>query len=974
MKALDAEVDRLIPLGRYAEAEAELRDALESQLEDLGPTHMDVGWLYNNLGLVCLHQRDYAEAEVLFEQSRIITEFNLGPDHPNTAAILGNIAHIRRDQGDFVSALELYRRSLAIRRAALGPDHRVVGVSLNNIAAVLSAQGDYRGARAGQEESLAITRAALGSDHTETAITLDNLASTLTVLGAYSEAMSRYGESLAIWRRAGESGRLQLATGLNGFGGLLHDLGDYAAARSAYEESLSIQEEILGPDHPLVALSLQSLAGVRRDLGDDDAALALIQRALEIQREVLAPDHPHLSGTLTLYAMLEHRAGDFAAARAHYEESLRIQRSSGGSHPTLASNLNGLARILRVQSDFDEAAALFEEALAIRIETYGPQSPQVTIITNNLATLYWKKGEFERAEALFKAGIEVMREASGPRHPALPVRLDNLAALYRDVGDIDSARPLRDEALGIVEAHADLSGALSEREALAFLSNMRPVLDGWLSDFDRVGDAEAGWGHVLAYKGSVAAQARTARALASTEPEVAAAAAALHEARSELARHAFSDDGELEPAALDALSVERERLERELRVVSARHSTQMAFGEATPDAVCQALPPGGVLVDLLRYYVDHEPNYLAFVQRHSDCVVSRVELGPAAPVDAAARAWLAVLADPLSLSTRVSERGRAVAEMVLKPLSLAAGDSAHWMVVPDGPLAAIPFGALPTDRGYVIEDRLITYLDRANDLLVAPTPTSAGGALIVGGVEYGDPDDSGRLCEQRSFAALPGTVTETAQIAELWRRRRRRSSLTVLSGAEATEASLVHAFRGKSIAHIATHGFFADACHSATSGVGYDPMLFSGLALAGVNQRSLRDEWDGILTAAEVANFDLSGLQLAVLSACETGRGEIESGQGVLGLRRGFAIGGAQNLVMSLWPVSDDATATLMEQFYRRYLRRKPLSAAEALRQAQLEVIEEQRLSGAEQIFAWAAFIASSHVNATPVEDPPKND
>jgi len=197
----------------------------------------------------------------------------------------------------------------------------------------------------------------------------------------------------------------------------------------------------------------------------------------------------------------------------------------------------------------------------------------------------------------------------------------------------------------------------------------------------------------------------------------------------------------------------------------------------------------------------------------------------------------------------------------------------------------------------------------------------------------------------------------------------------VRSGAEATATSFADAVTGKRVVHLATHGFFAGPeCRSGLAGgqrlgqfggdlgVGFNPMSLSGVVLAGVNlPHDALDPEDGILTAEEVAALDLRGTELVVLSACDTGAGELSSGEGVLGLRRAFSAAGAETMVMSLWAIPDEATRALMDDFYSAYLhKRKPKSAGESLRAAQLEMLRTRRAKfGEARPQDWAAFIVS---------------
>ncbi len=140
-----------------------------------------------------------------------------------------------------------------------------------------------------------------------------------------------------------------------------------------------------------------------------------------------------------------------------------------------------------------------------------------------------------------------------------------------------------------------------------------------------------------------------------------------------------------------------------------------------------------------------------------------------------------------------------------------------------------------------------------------------------------------------------------------------------------------------------------------------NPLLLSGLALAGANNRMAAgpDEEDGILTAEEIASLDLSSVEWAVLSACDTGVGEVRAGEGVFGLRRAFQIAGARTLIMSLWPVDDEVTRAWMRELYtNRFV--DGMSTIDSVHEASLALLNERREKGlSTHPFYWAGFIAS---------------
>ena len=366
------------------------------------------------------------------------------------------------------------------------------------------------------------------------------------------------------------------------------------------------------------------------------------------------------------------------------------------------------------------------------------------------------------------------------------------------------------------------------------------------------------------------------------------------------------------------------------------------------------------------------PTYDAIVVTRT-CEPVRVSLGNAKELDALVENWTEVLAyrdehSGGSPQSRVDERGRRVTDALWRPLAPLLDGADHLIVVPDGALASMPWGALPIDGDkYLIEERLITYLAASTDLLRAPTEPGSG-LFAVGGLDFGEAaaPDSGLLamrgagCNDGLWAALPGTAAEVGDISDRYRRYAKSEPLR-LTGQDATEAAVNQQMGGHRYVHFATHGFFATgACTSYTEGSDH-PMVMSGLVLSSANEPPEGAQfWDGILTAEEVGTLDLRGTELVVLSGCETGLGSQHPGEGVQGLRRAFALAGAQSTIMSLWSVTDEGTAQLMDALYQKmWRRRRALAPAQALRAAQLDILALSRSQGDARPGDWSGFILS---------------
>jgi CHAT domain-containing protein len=331
----------------------------------------------------------------------------------------------------------------------------------------------------------------------------------------------------------------------------------------------------------------------------------------------------------------------------------------------------------------------------------------------------------------------------------------------------------------------------------------------------------------------------------------------------------------------------------------------------------------------------------------------------------------------------------------MRPVRKILGGATRLFLSPDGVLNLVPFAALADEHGkYLVETYSVTYLTSGRDLLrlqvsgesrqpplvVADPLFDAKQAATAGGREGGRRSaDMGRM----HFGRLPGTAREAEALGRLLPDAR------VLTQAAATESGLKQVSSPR-LLHVATHGFFmpdqtqnggGGTRAAGLSGNGAaradarleNPLLRSGIALEGANGRSGVGGEDGILTALEAAALDLWGTKLVVLSACETGVGEVKNGEGVYGLRRALVLAGSESQVISLWQVSDEATRDLMVGYYKRLQAGE--GRTEALRQVQLEMLRgggqaggsEQRGIGGKlnlkadrsHPYFWAAFIQS---------------
>jgi MYXO-CTERM domain-containing protein len=615
------------------------------------------------------------------------------------------------------------------------------------------------------------------------------------------------------------------------------------------------------------------------------------------------------------------------------------------------------------------------------------------------------RGDAKAAQPLLERALKIQESALGAQHPSLALTLNTLAVQRATTGDIKGALAAEERANTIAERYLALMIQTgSEDQKLAYLDTLKGLTDMAVSlHIDHApkdpAAAELALTTILQRKGRVLdAIAGSVGALRERlAPEDRALLERLSAVRRSLAAAVLAGPGKSDPekhrAALEPLERESARLEAAISSKSGAFRAQSK--PITLKGVQAALPEGSALVELFIYQPWRPdparpfgaPRYAAIVLQRVG-PPSSVDLGEVEGIDVKVQALRAALGDPQSRD----EKGlaRALDELVMRPVRARLGDVRAVFLSPDGALNLIPFAALVDEQGRRLVERIsFTYLTSGRDLLrLGVRSPSRQAAAIVANPTFGntDPKDeksggdrSGGVFARANFTPLPGTADEAKALRTIL------AGASVWTGENATKASL-YKLAGPKVLHIATHGFFladpqpARAISLTSRGLELDPvsagpsrprlpaekpLLLSGLALAGANA-SGSAKTDGILTALEAMGLDLQGTRLVVLSACETGVGAVQRGDGVYGLRRALVIAGAETQVMSLWKVDDEATRDLMVAYYNR------LEAGGGRSESIAEVQRAMLASkGTAHPFFWASFIVSGDPSRLEADDAP---
>lgn len=843
-----------------------------------------------------------------------LSEVFLGPAQPGTARSLNILATQYEYSGNYNKAEPLYRLSLRILQRVRGPGHPDTAIGLNDLANVYSAKGSYARAEPLYRRALEINEKIFGPEHRE--------------IGTNSKNLARFYELT----------------------------GEFAKAERSYQRALNIQETALGPEHPDTANTLSGLALLYDSMGDYAKAEILFKRAHKFMEKALGPQHPDTVGSLNNLAVIYYHMGDYAKAEPLYQRVTEFCHTVlGRYHPNTAISANNSARLSLDAGDCEKAGRLFQEALQISERAFGPCHPMTARSLNGLAAVCDRKGDYIEAEQLYQRALKLRATALGANHPDTAKTLNALAWVYVDMGNPKEGLRLAKQARAATEnTLSNILSFTSEGQRLAFQKTINlyafPATMGNAVELAEI---------IVRHKGVVLDSLVEDRlvAEASLEPHKRRIIVQLRINKQRLMQLQLETPKDFSQESIKRREIEMEELSRNIDEMESSLARQVAgLGRARRalsvevNNVQAALRKDQTLVELLRYthYLgkgEWQPRYGAIIIPASG-EPKWIPLGRADEIERHIQTYKRLARGERDEAT-LSSVLHVLYTQLWAPIEIVLASNTRTIFIsPDAELSFVSFATLvASDDKFLAEKYSVRYVAGGRDLFSETKPSSSPAIFIFANPDF-DSDLSKppssqalitplRLAEMHDLQTvwlpqLPGTAAEAAALE-----KRIGKDACVFLGSTATEAEL-RQVNSPYVLHLATHGFFlAEIDFGKATGASLrnedipkgklvNPMHRSGLALAGA-QRTLEawvrgevppTENDGIVTAEEVGGLKLDGTWLVVLSACDTGLGEARAGEGVMGLRRGFVQAGTQNLLMTLWPISDDATVQIMLDFY----------------------------------------------------------
>jgi CHAT domain-containing protein/tetratricopeptide (TPR) repeat protein len=972
---------------QYDHAELCYRQVLAIRKDKLQPDDSNLAESFDTLGDFYRFRGEFGQAETHYQQSLAIHQ-----GRKKALAIarsLRRLAGLHIDRGEFARAEALDRQAVQLLEKERQTNPQELARALNNLAAVRKARGDFREAEELVQKALGLLQQGPNANQRLVAQNLNNLGELYHLTGRYDEAETNYRNALQLQEAKLGVGHPEFAQTQGNLGMLALKRGDLVEAERLLERSLKVLQDRRGLKHFEVAQGLNNLAQLRKATGQFKQAEELYTESLKIRQATLGAEHPEVAASLNSLANLHFARSRYQEAEPLYRECLRIREAKlGKTHQAVAETANNLGILDTALGRYEEAERLLDRALEIRRQRLGKSHPEVAQTLSDLAVLARVRGQHDKAEQLYRQSLALFDAALPQDHPNRALTLGNLAFLHASCNRWQESAEVTDKARHIVRRHIqDVLPGLSEQEQLQFLetqhqTSFHTALSLGLARRQDAGLVALSTGWLLNGK-AVGQQALAERALLARDsqaPEAAAAGRRLGAVRAQLAALSLQVPAAGQETAhrqqLAVLIAQEQGLAKQLGRVRTRPVQTDPWVEL--EDVRRALPGDAVLIEMARV---RERDFTAAGtapvwsgERYAAWVippagkgpVRLLDLGPATRVDAAVRAVRQELhnaletigADEARSERRLRGALARAARLVLRPLEDQAGPARRWLLSPDDLLWLLPWAALPlADDSFALEKHAINYLVSGRDVLAEAGQEKPGPSLILADPDY-DLKPAAPAAQLRGGGLprlgpaerLPGTAAEARAIAP---RLKAYTGVApqVFLGRNAQEGVFKKASSPR-VVQLATHGFFLDG---PSDGSLQNPLLRCGLLLAGANQPARVGEEDGILTGLEIVGADLRGTELVVLSACETGIGQVRGGEGVAGLRQAFQLAGARCVVATLWQIPDTETVPLMTAFFDGLARGQ--DKADALRAAQLKLLQDRRnRTGSTHPFFWAAF------------------
>lgn len=934
-------------------------------------------------------------AKSLCENSLVIKERIYGRKSSHYATSLSLLSEIELDLDNDSVALSYAKESQTIRKSVLGEKNVDYVNSLNVLAEIYFSMARYKEAQNSALNAYRICKKYVTRDNPEYARCINSLALSKYAQGCYNEAIFFGTESLKL--REETQGR-ESADYLQSLGNLAaynSYAGNYVEAIRLGTEEAQILKSKFGPNHLDYANCLNNLGFFNTKLGNYTEALRIYDEALHIRRIRLGTENPRYGKTLSNIAFCHSELGHKQQAVELGEEVVKLYKSIyGNNHSDCGMALMKLANFYCDIGNYEKALLLSKEAVDIYRNIYGNEHPEYALALGNMAKVLFFLGDSSEAYRLSENVLQIREKSLGLNHPDVAASLNSQSFYASCLKKYREAFKLEQRATDILSQHIKFNfSQMSSFRRKHYWDTHRNEFCDFLpslvfkfqnpESISELYDKTA-----LFAKGILLGTVIEMRELISNSADSLLLDDYKQLVSNKEYYNKLAEIQEYNETYLDSLKLAIQEQEDKIIAKSRIYGNYTHNLNISWRDIKKKLDENEIAIEFLDFPIGGDSVMYVALTIKKD--YNYPHLIP-----------LFELKQLKSIPERLYYTKPKLGELIWGPLKKELEFINKIYFSPSGQLHNIGIEYLPLNAKENIHDMFsFCRLSSTRQLVIATEDTNGKGYVIYGGINYNESDTTSvqtteknrsNYLKTRSFRKesmdslelrnnfdyLEGTKKEADQI--VCNLQERSIPYKYYYGKEGTEESFKFLSGTRPLLiHVATHGFYLSETDAVVSNfakaraiidskaISHEdkPMTRSGLLFAGCNhalnhEQPFTKAEDGILTAQEISCLDLRGLELVVLSACQTGLGDITSGEGVFGLQRGFKMAGANTLIMSLWEVSDKATEILMTTFYDNYL--SGMSKLDAFSKAREEV---RRICSPRQTKPdWAAFVMLDGIN-----------
>lgn len=947
----------------------------------------------NSAGMQAYSSGEYKKALEYWQKGIIQVQKQYKKSHVNYNEAVNNLGTGYYAVGDYSKAHQFYSEYLELTANLVGKDNLAYAQALYNIAVLDLVLGNYEEAKKMCILALPIREIHLGKDNIE-------YGTLLTLLGAihyrtdeYNAAESVLREAQVIYEKAAGKGSYYYLDNLNFLALVCWSRGQYEKAEPLFLEVRAGAEKLVGKDHPFCLQASLNMAALYREMGDLHKAELIYSEILskiEQKQGRKSWDYVTAANNLaTVYSDL----GEYEKAETYYLEVLKASEERSDQESGYIRSLANLARLYDLSGKFEKAEPMYKEVLKLQESSTGKNNGLYARNLCYLATNYSERMNYASAIPLFEEAIRTWEQTTGTRNPTYNDIVNEYALTLWHIGDstkvISLLNGLNDILLDQINSYFP---GLSDREKTIFyqkrISN-HVELFNYIGTQTHVGNPSIA-GQMFNIQLSTKAlllndNAKWKQRIRTSGDKKLFALYISWEDKQYAIAKLYMENDSSKLRTLDNLLAETNALEKELSKRSELFAQLTDKRRYIWKDVQQRLKQGEAAIEMIRLRKYGVTKIVTDISNPALPSYSKYDF-----TDTVYYAALIITPSSKYPAMVLLKNGNELEKKGLSYYRNCIGSSVndeksydlYWEPIakelggkinkiffsPDGVYNSINLNTLlnPKSKKYILDETDLQLVTTTKDLFNDLKEENSNKLAIL----FGYPDyqinkekRAAMVEKERSdqpvyyalniergtyLNELPGTKTEVENIAALLSAKNWEPEVFIEG--KALEETLKDSFKPR-VLHIATHGYFKP---DSLMSVNKNPLLQSGLMLAGAGSTIDGDKddktEDGILTAYEAMNLNLDNTDLVVLSACETGLGEVRNGEGVYGLQRAFKVAGARTIIMSLWKVSDESTQELLTSFYKYWLESG--NKGDAFKKAQLDIRVKYPSP-----FYWGAFV-----------------